>query len=279
MNGQINLLTTTSFDRPQDLFDATAGAPRPIAYVSLVAPLPTGDWAVRGSMTRGRHLVVDSRRLVHAQSHAVDRTATRSGLSYATQRYQGGNVDALAAMRDGSRNVGEIYVPRQLDDRTAAHARRLGAVTPVTTISPIVLCSADVSVVGLSGRCPTIRCGSASPRLHREMAPGAEEFVAPVERPLAAAGAHVLVVCHVPAELRPEKVDVVEISGERPVGGDVVVAVRAFRQQVDDQLVTLFGATRPDGAPVARSLSGGVAGDFENYGWGVTVARHVLPAT
>src|SRR5262245_26029748 len=53
LRGQINLLTTTSFDHPQDLFSFSSGSPRPIAYVSLVAPTRDGDWMVRGSVTQG----------------------------------------------------------------------------------------------------------------------------------------------------------------------------------------------------------------------------------
>ena len=45
LNAQINLLTSTSFDRPQDLFSVNAGAPRGVAYVSLAAP--TGRAAQR----------------------------------------------------------------------------------------------------------------------------------------------------------------------------------------------------------------------------------------
>ena len=35
-----------------------------------------------------------------------------AGLSYRTQRYLGGNAEALAAMSDGSRNVGALYALR-----------------------------------------------------------------------------------------------------------------------------------------------------------------------
>ena len=38
LNGQFNLLTTTSFDRPQDLFSMNVDVPRSVAYVSLEAP-------------------------------------------------------------------------------------------------------------------------------------------------------------------------------------------------------------------------------------------------
>src|SRR5262245_48502048 len=43
LNGQINLLTTTSFDRPQDLFSTQRGLPMSVAFVSLSAPTSTGN--------------------------------------------------------------------------------------------------------------------------------------------------------------------------------------------------------------------------------------------
>ena len=52
-NGQINLLTSTSFDRPQDLFTADGLVPRGVAYLSLAAPTAGGEWTMRGAMTQG----------------------------------------------------------------------------------------------------------------------------------------------------------------------------------------------------------------------------------
>jgi hypothetical protein len=80
-------------------------------------------------------------------------------------------------------------------------------------------------------------------------------------------------------ELRPEKVNTIEISGERPVGGDVVIELRAFRQEVQDQLVTVFGAPFLNREPTFGHYRVASAGDFENYGWGFTVARHVIGST
>ena len=51
--GQINLLTSTSFDRPQDLFTADGLVPRGVAYLSLAAPTGGGEWTMRGAMTQG----------------------------------------------------------------------------------------------------------------------------------------------------------------------------------------------------------------------------------
>jgi Carboxypeptidase regulatory-like domain/TonB dependent receptor-like, beta-barrel len=273
VNGQVNLLTTSSFSRPQDLFDATAGTPRPVAYGSVMVPLATGDWAIRGSMTEGdiaSWILAGSftrRRMPsHPSSHIY-----QVGLSYATQRYQGVNAEALAAMRDGSRNVGEISA----DDSWTLHPRLVlatgGRYASYDYLADRALLGGRFSIAYQVAPTDPLRLRLTAS--HRELAPGAEEFVAPSAglwlppeltfSPLSRAGA-----------LRAEKVDVVELSGERPVGGGVVVAVRAFRQQVDDQLVTLFGSSLRSG-PSLGHYRVASAGDFENYGWGFTVARHV----
>jgi hypothetical protein len=268
VNGQVNLLTTTSFSRPQDLFDASAGTPRPIAYVSLVAPLSTGDWAIRGSMTEG-----DIPSWILAGSftrHSVSSHTYQVGLSYATQRYQGANAEAITSMRDGSRNVGEISI----DDSWAILPRLVlatgGRYANYDYLSDRVLLGGRFSI-GYQV-VPTDPLKVRLTASHRELAPGAEEFVAPTvglwlppERtfsPLSRNG-----------ELRPEKVDTVELSSERPVGRGVVVGVRAFRQQVDNQLVTLFGSMRQ--GPSLGHYRVSSAGDFENYGWGTTVSRQI----
>jgi hypothetical protein len=270
VNGQVNLLTTSSFSRPQDLFDASAGTPRPIAYVSLVAPFSNGDWAIRGSMTEGD---IASWILAGSFTRHQSRSNTyQVGMSYATQRYQGGNAEALAAMRDGSRNVGEISA-----DDSWVIAPRLTLATGGRYASYDYL--ANRSLIG--GRFSLAYQVSPSDPLqlrltasHRELAPGAEEFIAPVAESLFLPPERTFAPLSRSGELRPEKVDVVEIATERPVGRGVVVAVRAFRQQVDDQLVTLFGNT-VEGAPALGHYRVASAGDFENYGWGVTVQRHI----
>ena len=51
-SGQVNLLTTSSFETPQQLFSTDSFA-RSIAYVSVGAPVDHADWTVRGAMTQG----------------------------------------------------------------------------------------------------------------------------------------------------------------------------------------------------------------------------------
>jgi hypothetical protein len=105
--GHLNLLTSTSFDRPQDLFAMTAEALRGVAYVSIVVPGANGDWLMRGTVTQGD---ISSWIATGAYRRSPDAVhAYEAGLSYSAQRYLGGNGEALLAMRDGSRNVGAVY--------------------------------------------------------------------------------------------------------------------------------------------------------------------------
>jgi hypothetical protein len=275
VNGQVNLLTTTSFDRPQDLFNSSAGAPQTVAFVSLNAPLATGDWAVRGSMTQG-----DISSWILAGSFTRNPRAANHryqvGLSYATQTYHGGNAEALTAMRNDSRNVGEIYADDSWDVVPQLTLSAGGRYASYDYLADRFLIGGRLGVAYQPMADDPLRLRVTG--VHKEMAPGAEEFVPPAsgvwlppERTFSPLRRG--------AELRPQKVNTVEISGERPVGADVVVAVRAFRQEVENQLVTVFGSSLVNGAPSFGHYRVASAGDFENYGWGVTVARHVIGST
>ena len=104
-SGEVNLLTTGAFG-PGALFTGD-GFPRGVAYLAIGAPTPAGDWSVRAAMSQGdlsSWIVAGAFASKPGSSHAY-----KFGLSYSTQEYLGGNPAALAAMTDGSRNVGEIY--------------------------------------------------------------------------------------------------------------------------------------------------------------------------
>ena len=127
LNGQFNLLTSTSFDRPQDLFSPTARMPRGVAFLSLVAPGDGGEWRMRGHHHTGRPVVVDRvRRRSCARRDAAH--AYEAGVSYAMQRYFGRQRRSAggAARRQPQRR--HAVRPRQLDGVAArsswATARR-----------------------------------------------------------------------------------------------------------------------------------------------------------
>ena len=275
LNGQFNLLTRTSLGRPQDLFAAAdTWMPSGIAYLSLQAPTTGGEWSMRGAMTQG-----DLSSWTLAGSFLRSATASHQyegGLSYGMQRYLGGNADALAAVSDGSRNVGAVYAydhwtidPRFTVSYGAKYARYdylgdRGQFSPraSVTISPTE--SQTLKVRALVSR--------------RALAPGAEEFLPPAtgiwlppERTFSPVTAR--------RGFTPEQVDHVEVSAQREWAGNFVVGVRAFRQAVDDQLITVFGVAVPGTAAASIGhyyvASGG---DLEARGWGVGVSRAVTDA-
>ena len=272
LNGQINLLTSTSFDRPQDLFSTQGGMPSSLAFVSLTAPTATGTWNVRGGTTQG-----DLSTWIVAGSYSWRPAGAshqyRAGMSYAMQRYLGGNADALAAMADGRRNAGEIYafdnwtIASRLDVSYGARYARYDYLAKETLLSP----KASVTVTPLPDASLRVR-GTVS---RRELAPGAEEFLPPSTGMWLPPGR-----TFSPASTRfgfsPERIDHVEIAAEQPLANDVVVGVRAFRQQVSDQIVTLFGVSLPDtaGSRIGHYYVGN-SGDVDVRGWGASLSRTV----
>ncbi len=107
LSGELNFLTTSSFDSPQQLFSSDMLS-RNVAYMSVGAPAGgSADWAVRGALSQA-----DISAWVIAgtySSHGPSRHHYDMGLSYATQRYDGGNPAALRDVTDGSRNAGAMY--------------------------------------------------------------------------------------------------------------------------------------------------------------------------
>jgi hypothetical protein len=93
--GQFNIVTTSSFDAPQDMFAARAFLARSIANMVVGAPAGDADWTVRGAVTQGdiASWVLSGDYI----SHATERHRYDIGMSYSTQRYDGGNFAAWNA--------------------------------------------------------------------------------------------------------------------------------------------------------------------------------------
>ena len=269
LNGQINLLTTSAFDRPQDLFALDAAAPHAVAYMALVVPGHSGDWLMKGTVTQGdlsSWILSGSYRRNTDAAHAYE-----AGVSYSAQRYLGANTEALQAMSDAGRSVGVMYaydnwslLPRVRVGYGAQYARYDYLEDP-SLLSP----RASVTVQPLASDPLKVRAVVS----HREMAPGANEFTPssmgvwlPPERTFSQISR---------ASFRPERLDHVEVSAEREWPGIFVIGVRAFRQDVEDQTVTMFGLALPDSVRGVGHYHVGSAGDFSAQGWGVSVSRAV----
>ena len=266
VNGQLNLLTSTSFDRPQDLFSLNGLAPRGVAYVSLEAPGATGDWRMRGTLTQGdlaSWIVAGSYVRHQPAAHAYE-----AGVSYSMQRYLGANRDALVAMRDGSRNVGALYamdnwkITPELQVSYGAKYARYDYLEDRGLISP------RVTMILQPDSNDSLKVRTTI--MHREVAPGAEEFIPPSvglwlppERTFSQVSRGAFV---------PERHDQLELAVDRQFANNVIVGIRAFKEQVEDQVVTVFGLSLDAPAEVGHYQVGS-AGDFGAHGWGVTFTR------
>ena len=271
LNGQINLLTRATFERPDDLLSLAGSTPRGVTYISLAAPTLGGEWSMRGAMTQGD---VSSWIL----SGAYERSGPvahqyEAGLSYGTQRYLGGNADAFVAVSDGNRNVGAVFAydhwglsPR-LQITYGGKYARYDYLTDRGLFSP----TAAMTLAPISG--DTLRLHAAVSR--REVAPGADEFLPP-STGLWLPPERTFSPIRRDSELMPERVNHFELSAERAWFGDVVIGLRAFRQTIDDQIVTMFGVELPDrpSASVGHYYVGS-AGAVDAAGWGVGVRRAV----
>lgn len=264
LSGQFNLLTTASLDNPLQLLSEPSVS-RSVAYLSLGAAAGShGDWAVRGAVTQG-----DVASWILAGSYLTRAPAAHVyelGMSYSTQRYDGGNAAALAAVRDGARNAGSVY---GFDTWTVSRAVAVGYGARYSRYDYLVgpgLLSPRLSVT----LTPVDRWRVRTLASRHRLAPGAEEFAPsmgaglwlPPERtfaPMVAGGRFV-----------PEQTAHYEIAVEREVSGASVIRFRTFYQQVDDQLVTLFGLRLPD-RPAAALGHYFVAtgGNLTARGWSV----------
>ncbi|CAN5598670.1 hypothetical protein BH23ACI1_BH23ACI1_06600 [soil metagenome] len=263
LTGEVNLLTTGSYG--SDLWDGDK-LPRGVAYFSLGAPTPAGDWLVRGAMTQG-----DLESWVVAGSFTSRREAMHTyevGLAYSTQEYLGGNPAALTAVKDGNRNVGEIRVTDrwaftsavvlEYGGRFAHHGYldRRGLVSPRMALS-------------LEPRRGTRFTGTVAQRM---VAPGAEEFLTstasgpwlPPERTFAPLTTS--------DPLRAERARSVDLLFEHDFDGAYVLGVRRFFQDVSDQLVTMFGLSIPQGARSVGHYYVASAGGLDADGWGVRLS-------
>lgn len=261
--GQVNLLTTGAFDNPLQLLELDRT--NSVAFFSLGAPVGShGNWSVRAAMNQ-----TDLSSWTIAGNYMVNADVPHRyqfGMSYSLQRYEGSNaVVALAALSDTARNVGSMFAideweisPRFTLSYGAAYAHYDYLLGP-SLFSPNV--SATVAPT------KSIRIRLSATR--QASAPGAEEFLPPSRAeylppqrtfsPLSrSAGFH------------SEELDHYELGVERVMTG-ATIRVRAFREQIDDQLVTVFGLRKPDSeASAIGHYYVGAVGDADVTGLGVT---------
>jgi hypothetical protein len=229
LTAEVNFLTSGSFDGSGAGFTG-ASSMRRTAYVSIGGTAFRGDWSgqVMTQGDLGSWFVAGNYRKQAPASHLFD-----VGISYSTQRFTAPARWPLSAESDGTRSSGAIYAV----DRW--------------TISPAV----TLSYGGRYARYDYLEEGLFSPHANlilepakglrfvgsasrRLLAPGAEEFLAPLDTGLWLPPEHTFI--GEPA-IAPESTSHFEIGMERDLWREVVFAVRAFVQQTRHQQVALFG--------------------------------------
>jgi hypothetical protein len=258
--GQFNLLTTGSFDTPRNLFTGDNFS-RSIAYFSLAAPVgDQADWSMRGALTQGD---ISSWFIAGAYTtRAPARHRYDLGLSYSTQRYDGGNPAALRQVTDGTRNVGAVY-GFDTFTLTPAVAVTYGArFSRYDYLSESGLLSPRVELTLSPVEHLRLNVLASS----RALAPGAEEFLPPLGSGLWLPPQRTFSSIVDGKPLKHERTDHFAVEAERDLGA-TTISVRAFRQHVDDQLVTIFGVEPSASRSELGHYLVGNAGDVDATGW------------
>ena len=265
--GQVNLLTTGTFDSPQQLFSAGNFAHN-TAYLALGAPVGEhADWTARAALTQG-----DIASWIVAGEYTTRAPARHRydiGLSYSTQRYEGGNFAALRDVAEGTRNAGALY------------AFDTFSITPVVTLTYGGRYSRYDYLEGRSLFSPRVAL-TVEPAEHfrvstilssRAVAPGAEEFMPRMDSGIWLPPQRTFSSLVSGSPLEAERTNHMEFEVERDVAA-ATISLRTFRQHVENQLVTLFGVEMP-GAPSALGhyfVSNAGRVDANGFGAGVRAA-------
>ncbi len=264
LDGQVDLLTTSAFDNPGDLLQM--GRNRGVAFFSVGSNVGEhGAWSVRAAMNQND---LDSWSVAgsYAARAGVEHRYT-AGSSFSFQGYQTASTAAFAALPDSARSVGTVfgYDEWSLTPRLAvgygANFGFYSYLAEPSLLSPRVSASFALT--------PTWHLRGLAAR--QLSAPGAQEFLPPTRAswlppqrtfsPLSREG------------FRTQGLSHYEVGLNHHLHG-ATIGVRAFRQLVDDQLVTLFRLRQPDGPPEALGhYYVGTAGDANVDGVAVSVSR------
>ena len=271
VSGQLHLLTRATVDSSTEL-QSTDILPGQIAYASVGGAESDSRWRLRGAMMTG-----DAGSWVLSGTYHAEPAETHAmavGLSYSRQHVHNGvNQESLipntgvfedAETPDFSREVGAVSVrgtwePSRrvtLDYGTSlaryGYLPNVGLVSPnaVVTVEPLNRTRVQVTVA------------------QNMLAPGAEEFLPPAngvwlppERTFA--------LLSRADSLHAERSQHFEVAVERDLGRGSMVGARRYYQDVDDQMVALFGV-RPQ-TPVSSTEHYYVtsASGVSTEGWGL----------
>ncbi|OFV93390.1 MAG: hypothetical protein A3H95_04050 [Acidobacteria bacterium RIFCSPLOWO2_02_FULL_64_15] len=262
-SGQVILLTTGSVNEDGPDVFASNSFSRGTAYVSLGAPVGDAEWTVRGALTDG-----DRPSWFAAAAYSTRVPARHRydlGFSYSTQRYDRGNpaTYALREVSDRGHYAGALYgfdtfaLAPAVSITYGARIARYDYLETSDLVSPRVALTIS----------PTDRFRLSARASRRALAPGAEEFLPPIEPGLWLPPQRTFSSLVEGQPLTAEHTTHLDVEAARDMG-ESTVSVRVFHQHVDDQLVTLFGVDRPVG-PGAHLGHYFVSsnGDVDATGW------------
>lgn len=258
-SGQLNLFTTGSVDAAQQMF-TTDNLSRSIAYMALGAPVGEhADWTVRAALTQG-----DIASWILAGEYTTRAPARHRydiGLSYSAQRYGGGSFVAFRDVTDGSRNAGAIYgfdtfsISPILTLTYGGRYARYDYLENRSLVSPRVALTIE----------PAEHFRVSTMLSSRAVAPGAEEFMPRMDSGIWLPPQRTFSSLVSDRPLEAERTNHVEVEVERDIAS-ATVSLRAFRQHVADQLVTLFGIQVPGAPAVVGHYFLGNTGDADASG-------------
>ena len=267
-SGRLHLLARARLDAAGEAWSIDQ-MPGQIAYVDVGAPAGENGWGVRGAVAvggRGSWVLAGSYATDVASDHAIE-----VGASFSRQRPPRAD-DALTPSeaarvpdRYANREVGSVQADgswspsRRLSVGYGAAFAHYGYLDRGGLLSP----RAQVVVE------PTARTRVRAAVARSLSAPGAEEFLPsasglwlPPERTFAPLSAV--------DPLRVERTRHVEVALERDVGPASVIGVRGYRQNVANQMLTLFGVgTAIDHYYVANARG------VDAAGWGVSFSHEL----
>ncbi len=258
ITAEVNFLTSGSFGGTDAEFSGGTSMRR-AAYVSIGGSAFHGDWSgqVMTQGALGSWFVAGSYRKRAPSNHLFD-----VGISYSTQRFTSPARWPLSADSDGARSSGAIYgvdrwtlspgVTLTYGGRYARYDYlEQGLLSPAVNL--ILEPARGVRLVG-----------SASRRL---LAPGAEEFLAPLDAGVWLPPEHTFMG---EAAIEPESTNHFEFGIEHDVWRELVVAVRAFVQQTRHQQLALFDSRLQPQAAGQYEVAD--SGDLDARGWSFGVS-------
>jgi hypothetical protein len=192
-------------------------------------------------------------------------------MSYALQRYEGGNAAALAAVPEAARNVGSVFgfdewtVSRHLSFGYGANFAHYDYLEGPGLFSP----RAHATIA------PNDRIRIRALVARELAAPGAEEYLPPTRAAWLPPQRTFSPLPH--STFATQATNQYEVSLERLMDG-FTVGARVFRQDVGNQMITVFGLRRAGMPPGALGhFYVGSVGSGDITGWAATFSHAFSP--